>query len=60
MSAVIKHYYVDISVHAGLDAVALSYAILESEYLSRPVVFNDVRQDRINSYQQEINEIIGI
>lgn len=50
----------EVSGDVGLDAVALSYAILESGHLSRPVVFNDVRQDRINSYQQEINEIIAI
>lgn len=45
---------------AGLDALALSYAILESGHLEKPVLFDDVRNDRISSYQHEINESLGI
>ena len=44
----------------GLDALALSYAILESGHLEEPVLFDDVRLDRISSYQHEMNEILGI
>ena len=40
----------------GLDAVALSYAILESGHLVQPVSFDDVRSDRVNAYQQQINQ----
>ena len=48
------------SAEEGLDAVALSYAILESGRLSKPVAFDDIRSDRINTYQQEINATVGL
>ena len=44
----------------GLDAVALSYAILESGHLAQPVSFDDVRSDRVNAYQQPINASVGL
>ena len=44
----------------GLDAVALTYAFLESGHLRQPVSFADVAEDRVNSYQQEINAAAGL
>ena len=44
----------------GLKAVALSYAILESGQLGEPVSLADVVEDRVNGYQQEINESVGL
>ena len=45
---------------AGLEAVALIYAILESGYSGAPVSFADVAGDRVNAYQQEINNSVGL
>ena len=45
---------------SGLEAVALVYAILESGLLHQPVSFADVVQDRVNAYQREINESVGL
>ena len=50
----------EVAAEEGLDAVALSYAILESGHLAQPVAFDDVRSDRVNAYQQEINEAAGL
>ena len=45
---------------SGLEAVAIVYAILESGLLHEPVSFADVVQDRVNAYQREINESVGL
>ena len=39
----------------GLDAVALSYSIVESGYINEPVLFEDVRNGSISGYQRGIN-----
>ena len=44
----------------GLDAVALTFAILESGSLNEPVSLVDVAADRVNGYQREINESVGL
>ncbi len=44
----------------GLDAVALTYAFLESGHIRQPVSFIDVAEDRVNAYQSEINEVVGL
>ncbi len=50
----------EVAAAEGLDAVTLSYAILESGRLAAPVSFADVRGDRANAYQQSINEAVGL
>ncbi len=50
----------EVTGEEGLDAVALSYAILESGRIAQPVAFADVRGDRVNAYQQSINEAAGL
>ena len=50
----------EVSGEVGLRAVALCYAMLESGYVRKPVSFSDVVEDRINAYQREINENIGL
>jgi predicted dehydrogenase len=50
----------EVAGEEGLDAVALSYAILESGHVAQPVSFDDVRSDRVNTYQQQINESVGL
>ena len=44
----------------GLDAVALCYAILESGHAGKSISFADIVEDRINAYQREINESVGL
>ncbi len=50
----------EVTGEAGLRAVALSYAILESGHMGRTVAFGDVAEDRISSYQDEINAAMGL
>ena len=45
---------------SGLEAVALVYAMLESGYSGVPVSFADVATDQVNTYQQEINDSVGL
>ena len=50
----------EVTGEAGLRAVALSYAILESGHMGCTVAFGDVAEDRISSYQDEINAAMGL
>ena len=50
----------EVTGQIGLDAVALTYAFLESGEINEPVSFADVAADRTNAYQQEINEAFGL
>ncbi|MBI4553834.1 MAG: Gfo/Idh/MocA family oxidoreductase [Candidatus Latescibacteria bacterium] len=44
----------------GARSVAISYAMLESGALNRPVTIDEVLDDRTHTYQAEINESLGI
>jgi predicted dehydrogenase len=50
----------EVTGQVGLDAVALTYAFLESGALHQAVTVADVAEDRVNAYQQEINEAAGL
>ena len=50
----------EVTGQVGLDAVALTYAFLESGRKHAPVYFSDVVADRTNEYQQEINDAFGL
>ena len=50
----------EVTGEVGLNAVALSYAILESGHLRQAVDFDDVVEDRTNAYQREINDSVGL
>ena len=50
----------EVTGQAGLDAVALTYAFLESGQAGQAVSFEDVAADRVNAYQEEINEGAGL
>ena len=49
----------EVTGRMGLDAVALIYSLLESGHLGQAVSFADVAEDRVNAYQQEINDARG-
>ena len=50
----------EVTGRVGLNAVALVYAMLESGHARRQVSFADVAEDRVNAYQEEINEHAGL
>lgn len=50
----------EVSGEAGLAAVALTYGILESGHLHRPVDVGMVVDGTVEAYQQEINQSIGL
>ena len=50
----------EVTGQVGLEAVALTYAFLESGYITEPVRFTDVVSERTNLYQQEINDHYGL
>lgn len=58
--AIVNDTEPEVTGEVGLDAVTLSYAILESGHIKKPVAFDDVRYDRTSAYQQEINETVGL
>jgi len=59
-NAILNGQQPEVTGEEGLKAVALSYAVLESGYLRRPVSFVDVVEDKVNAYQREINESAGL
>jgi hypothetical protein len=44
----------------GRRAVALCYAAFESSLLNRPVFLDEIISERVNAYESEINENLGI
>ncbi len=50
----------EVTGQVGLDAVALTYAFLESGAAGEPVSFADVAADRVNGYQREVNAAFGL
>ncbi|MGB9758491.1 MAG: Gfo/Idh/MocA family protein [Thermoproteota archaeon] len=44
----------------GYKAMAISYSVIESSYLKKPVNVKDVEELKIENYQKEINEKLGI
>jgi len=44
----------------GYKAMAISYAVIESSYANCPVSVRDVEELKVENYQREINEKLGI
>lgn len=44
----------------GLKALAICYSVIESSHLNRPIKVKDVEEGKIEGYQREINESLGI
>ena len=51
---------VEVDAEQGARSVAVSYAMLESNVIGRPVTVDEVMSEQTDSYQQEINESLGI
>ena len=58
--AILSNKDPEVTGEIGLNAAALSYAILESGFIGKPVSFMDVVNDRVNGYQESINKSIGL
>jgi predicted dehydrogenase len=58
--AILGKATVEVDGEAGTRAVALSYALMESQAAGRAVTMDEVMSDRTNAYQVEINESLGI
>ncbi len=50
----------EVDGNSGLMSTAFVYAICESGHLGKPVSLKDVAADRINAYQKEINDNVGL
>ena len=59
-NAILNDRQPEVGAEMGARSVAVSYAILESGQLNRSVSVDDVINDRVNEYQAEINESLGI
>jgi len=50
----------EVNASTGARSVAVSYALLESGELGKPVSIDEVMSDETNDYQKEINESLGL
>ncbi len=50
----------EVDIDQGTRSVALSYALLESGLLGRPVTVAEVLAEQVDGYQQSINEGLGL
>ena len=50
----------EVDARQGARSVALSYSLMESQAAGRALSVDAVRDDRINAYQAEINEHLGL
>jgi len=50
----------EVGAEMGARAVALCYALLESQVAGRAVSVAEVLEDRLNGYQAEINTSLGL
>lgn len=51
---------VEVDAEQGTRSVAVSYAMLESNEIGHPVSVDEVISEKVKSYQQEINDSLGI
>ena len=50
----------EVTGEVGRAAVALVYAVFESEHAGRPVTLHEVESGAVDAYQQEIDEHLGL
>jgi len=58
--AISGEHPVEVDAAQGARSVAVSYAILESGEIGRPVTINEVLAEQVDAYQKEINESLAI
>jgi hypothetical protein len=51
---------VEVDLAQGTRSVAISYAMLESSVAGRMVTLDEVLAEKVDAYQQEINQSLGI
>ena len=50
----------EVGPQAGMDALALAYALIESRVAGLPISVEDVAEGRVSEFQDEIDEAMGI
>ena len=58
--AILGDHAIDVDLEQGTRSVAVSYGILESGALGRPVTMDEMMSGAVNRYQGEINVGLGI
>ena len=59
-SAILQQHVPEVDAEQGARSVALSYALMESQVARRALEIDEVLEDRINAYQEEINLSLGL
>ena len=59
-TCILKGAQPEVDARQGARSVALSYSLMESQVAGRALSVDAVRDDRINAYQAEINEHLGL
>ena len=59
-SAILKGHQPEVDAEQGARSVALSYALMESQVAQRALSIDEVLEDRICAYQEEINQSLGL
>jgi predicted dehydrogenase len=49
-----------VDINQAMRSVGLIYAMIESAHLGRTVTMDDIMSEKVNAYQNEINEMIGL
>ncbi|MEM7134111.1 MAG: Gfo/Idh/MocA family oxidoreductase [Chloroflexota bacterium] len=58
--AILGEHPIDVDLEQGTRSVAVSYAMLESGLAGRLVTIDELLDESVHAYQQEINEGLGI
>lgn len=58
--AILGEHPIEVDITQGTRSVAVSYGIIESGIAGRPVTMNEMLEEKISAYQQEIDEGMGI
>lgn len=58
--AILGEHPVDVDIEQGTRSVAISYGIMESGVIGRPVTLDEMLAEKVDTYQGEINTGMGI
>ena len=58
--AILESRVPEVDVEQGARSVALAYALMESQVAGRALSVDEVLEDRISAYQEEINQTLGL
>ena len=58
--AILGQHQVEVNAEQGTRSVAASYSMMESQKIGRLVTLEEVIAEQVDSYQEEINDSLGI